>query len=225
MSNGWNYDVFIVDDDSAVRDALIRIVDSVGHHSRGFPSGAEFLNSRCYLEPGCAVLDVKLPDYDGMQLYNELQRSGATMPVIFLTGYGDIPTSVRAIKSGAVDFLSKPVSDDALITAIDAALAEEARQRRERSELTELQSCYNRLTPREHDILELIMAGRLNKQIARELGITESTVKTHVSCILAKLGLASRTQLALYAARTGLIALEHLGSEAAIGTRDVLRRV
>jgi RNA polymerase sigma factor (sigma-70 family) len=187
MSSGWNYDVFIVDDDSAVRDSLIRVVDSVGHHSRGFTSGAEFLNSRCYLEPGCAVLDVRLPDYDGMQLYNELQRSGATMPVIFLTGYGDIPTSVRAIKSGAVDFLSKPVNDDALITAIDHALAEEARQRRERAEMVELQSCYDRLTPREHDILELIMAGRLNKQIARELGISEKTVKVHRGRVMAKM--------------------------------------
>ena len=187
MSSGWSYDVFIVDDDAAVRNSLSRLLDAAGHHPRTFSSGADFLNSRCYLEPGCAVLDVRLPDYDGMQLYTELQNAGATMPVIFLTGFGDISTSVRAIKSGAVDFLAKPVSDVALIGAVDSALAEEARMRRERAELLELHACYERLTPREHDILELIMAGRLNKQIARELGISEKTVKVHRGRVMAKM--------------------------------------
>jgi RNA polymerase sigma factor (sigma-70 family) len=187
MSTGWSYDVFIVDDDAAIRAALVRVIDAAGHHPRVFASGSEFLHSRCYLEPGCAVLDVKLPDYDGMQLYTELQNNGATMPVIFLTGFGDISTSVRAIKSGAVDFLSKPVSDDALIGAIDAALETEARLRRERNELVELKACFERLTPREREILELIMAGRLNKQIARELGISEKTVKVHRGRVMAKM--------------------------------------
>jgi FixJ family two-component response regulator len=187
VSNEWNHDVFIVDDDGEVRNALTRLLDGAGHRPRTFASGSEFLNSRCYLEPGCAVLDVRLPDYDGMQLYSELQNAGAIMPVIFLTGFGDISTSVRAIKSGAVDFLSKPVSADELIAAVDCALAAESRLRAERADLAELQACYDRLTPREHDILRLIMAGRLNKQIARELGISEKTVKVHRGRVMAKM--------------------------------------
>ena len=203
MPNDSN-SVFIVDDDYSVREALSRLLDATGHHAVTFQCASEFLNSRCYLGPGCAVLDVRLPDADGIELYAELHRSGMTMPVIFLTGFGDISASVRAIKSGAVDYLSKPVDDGAFIGAIDAALAEEARLRQERDELAGLRSCYERLTPRERDILQLVLAGRLNKQIARELGISEKTVKVHRGRVMAKMQARRVAQLVRSAVKIGV---------------------
>lgn len=187
MSDCSTNDVFIVDDDVSVREALSRLLTATGHHPQTFGCATEFMDSKCYLGAGCAVLDVRLPDGDGIDVYKQLQRAGATMPVIFLTGYGEIPASVRAIKSGAIDYLSKPVSQDLFIAAVDAALAEEARLRQERAEVAELRSCYDRLTPRERDILQLVLTGRLNKQIARELGISEKTVKVHRGRVMAKM--------------------------------------
>jgi RNA polymerase sigma factor (sigma-70 family) len=205
MTTALRPQVFIVDDDVSVRTALTRLVGSVGHSVRAFSSAREFLDSQCYLHPGCLVLDVRLPDLDGMELHERLQAAGTPIPVIFMTGFGDIPTSVRAIKSGAVDFLPKPVSDDTLLRAIDTALAEEARQRADRVEVQELSRRFELLTPRERDVFRLVLAGRLNKQIARELGISEKTVKVHRGRVMSKMGARRVAQLVQFAARMGYI--------------------
>jgi RNA polymerase sigma factor (sigma-70 family) len=205
MTTALRPEVFIVDDDVSVRTALSRLIASAGHTTRAFSSAREFLDSQCYLNPGCLVLDVRLPDLDGMELHQRLQASGSPVPVIFMTGFGDIPTSVRAIKSGAVDFLPKPVADETLLRAIDAALAEEARQRADRVEVQELNRRFELLTPRERDVFRLVLSGRLNKQIARELGISEKTVKVHRGRVMSKMGARRVAQLVQFAARLGYI--------------------
>jgi len=205
MTTALRPEVFIVDDDVSVRTALTRLIASAGHTSRAFSSAREFLDSHCYLQPGCLVLDLRLPDLDGLELHERLQASGSPVPVIFMTGFGDIPTSVRAIKSGAVDFLPKPVADETLLAAIDTALAEEARQRADRVEVQELNRRFELLTPRERDVFRLVLAGRLNKQIARELGISEKTVKVHRGRVMSKMGARRVAQLVQFAARMGYL--------------------
>ena len=196
--------VFIVDDDPSVRTALARLVASAGHAVRTFASAEEFLAQWSELGPGCIVLDVRLPALDGLELHRRLRQSKATTPVIFLTGFGDIPTSVRAIKSGAVDFLPKPVSDETLLRSIETALAEEARMRADRVETDEVSRRLESLTPREGQVLRLVLAGRLNKQIARELGISEKTVKVHRGRVMAKMGVRRVALLVQYVDRLGL---------------------
>jgi FixJ family two-component response regulator len=197
-------EVFVVDDDVSVCTALARLIGSAGHAVRTFTSAREFLERRDQLGPGCLVLDVRLPDLDGLELHRRLRESGSPTPVIFMTGFGDIPTSVRAMKSGAVDFLPKPVSDETLLGAIDAALAEEARARAEQVETQELSKRYESLTPREAQVLRLVLAGRLNKQIARELGISEKTVKVHRGRVMVKMGARRVALLVQFADRLGL---------------------
>lgn len=203
---GPRSEVFIVDDDPAVRTALGRLIASAGRDVRTFASGREFLDSPYPRGPGCLVLDVRLPDLDGFELYRQLREAGATLPVIFMTGFGDIPTSVRAIKSGAVDFLPKPVEEDTLLGAINSALEGEAKSRAEREELQEVQRRYGLLTPREVDVFRLVLAGRLNKQIGRELGISEKTVKVHRARLMTKMGARRVAQLVQLAVRLGLTA-------------------
>ena len=205
MTTALRPEVFIVDDDVSVRTALSRLVASAGHTVRVFSSAREFLDSQCYMNPGCLVLDVRLPDLDGIELHERLQAAGTAIPVVFMTGFGDIPTTVRAIKSGAVDFLPKPVSDETLLRAIDTALAEEARQRADRVEIQELTRRFELLTPRERDVFRLVLAGRLNKQIARELGISEKTVKVHRGRVMSKMGARRVAQLVQFAARMGYV--------------------
>src|SRR5690606_35452920 len=154
--------VYVVDDDPLVRASLRRLIASAGHEVRTFASAGELLASTDHLGPGCLVLDLKLPDVDGIELYQRLQEAGALLPAIILTGFGDIPTSVRAIKSGAIDFLPKPVQDDTLLQAIDTALAEELKQRLERLQDQELARRYATLTPREREVMGLVLAGKLN---------------------------------------------------------------
>ena len=196
--------VFVVDDDASVRTALARLIASAGHAVRTFASAEEFLANWSELGPGCIVLDLRLPALDGLELHRRLRQSKATNPVIFLTGFGDIPTSVRAIKSGAVDFLPKPVSDETLLRAIESALAQEARMRAERVETEEVSRRLESLTPREGQVLRLVLAGRLNKQIARELGISEKTVKVHRGRVMAKMGVRRVALLVQYVDRLGL---------------------
>ena len=197
-------EVFVVDDDPDVRSALGRLIAAAGHEVRTFGSAREFLDSDCHRQPGCLLLDVRLPDLDGIELHRRLQENGTGLPVIFMTGFGDIPTSVQAIKSGAFDFLPKPVPDATLLEAIDAALAVEAEHRAERLETEELARRFNSLTPREVDVLQLVLAGRLNKQIARQLGISEKTVKVHRSRVMAKMGARRVAQLVQLAVRLGI---------------------
>ena len=213
-------EVFVVDDDPSVRTALVRTLTSAGYRVRDFAAAQAFLDSGSHQQPGCLILDLRLPDLDGMALYERLRAAGAWMPVIFLTGFGDIPTSVEAMKSGAMDFLPKPVADEVLLAAVEAALVEEARRRADRVEQDEIAGRLATLTVRERQVMQLVLAGRLNKQIAGDLGISEKTVKVHRGRVMAKMGVPQVARLVSLVARAGLLpgASESAGSSAANAT-------
>ncbi len=196
-------DIVIVDDDPDVRLALRRLIVSAGYPVRAFSSASEFLEHGLEPEPGCILLDLRLPDLDGIELHQRLRAGGSPPPVIFMTGYGDIPTSVQAMKSGALDFLAKPISDDTLIGSIENALELSAKQREERLRVQEIARRFATLTPREMDVLRLVLAGLLNKQIARELSISEKTVKVHRGRVMSKIGVRRVAQLVQYAVQLG----------------------
>ena len=196
--------VFLIDDEPAMLKALTRLLTAEGFAVRGFTSAKDFLTTTRADEPSCLILDVSMPEIDGLELQQRLMATGAMLPIIFLTGKGDIPMSVRAIKAGAVDFLSKPVDDSDLLRAIRAAL-QQAREHRERvSQTVLLQLRYSRLTPREREVMEHVVAGRLNKQIASLLGTGEQTIKVHRARVMEKMGVESLADLVRAGARLGL---------------------
>jgi FixJ family two-component response regulator len=189
--------VCVVDDDASVRRALERVLRAGGHRTETFASASEFLEHAQRAgprAPGCLVLDVQLPGLNGLELQSALAAAGLDLPIVFITGHGDIPMSVRAMKAGAVDFLPKPVAAEDLLGAVEQALAravEQALARADRAERDETRRRLQTLTAREHDVLALVTAGRLNKQIAARLGISLKTVKVHRARALEKLGAAS----------------------------------
>jgi FixJ family two-component response regulator len=183
--------VVIVDDDAAVREALGDLVLSSGYESLSFASTRELLDSDALDHPGCLVLDVRMPGASGLDLQQQLMRSGNPKPVIFLTGHGDIPMTVQAMKAGAVDFLTKPVRDQTLLDAIAAAIARDAAQRAEAEVVQRNVDRVGALTPREREVLGEVARGRLNKQIAFDLGISEVTVKLHRSNAMRKMQVTS----------------------------------
>jgi FixJ family two-component response regulator len=188
--------VFLVDDDASVLRALGRLIKSAGYDVQTFVSGRGFLDSGDFKKgPACLVLDVRLPGLNGLDLQRELQAAHATLPIVFITGHGDIPTTVRAMKGGAVDFLSKPVKDGVLLGAIEQALARAVRDHAERQELEVLSERLNTLTPREREVMALVVSGLLNKQIAFELGIVEKTIKVHRARVMQKMGVDSLAEL------------------------------
>jgi len=180
--------VFVVDDDPLVRASVADVLDSAGFAVRAFESATEFVQSQRPDLPACLILDVELPGLSGLDLQAELANSGVEMPIIFLTGHGDIPMSVRAMKRGAVEFLTKPFRTQELLDAVEEAL-------RRDSETSELRKRLRTLTPREHQVLALVVAGRLNKQIGGELGTTEETIKVHRGRVMSKMGAASLAEL------------------------------
>jgi FixJ family two-component response regulator len=179
--------VFVVDDDSSMREALSDLISSVGLLVEAFKSAREFLAYDRPNAPGCLVLDVRLPGLSGLDLQRELIRSEAPVPIIFITGHGDIPMSVRAIKEGAVDFLTKPFRDQDLLDAVQRALENDRAARQERAKVTELRRRYESLTKREGEVMKLIVSGLLNKQIAGELGTSEVTIKIHRGHVMLKM--------------------------------------
>lgn len=187
--------VIVVDDDAAVREALIDLVQSAGYETVAFGSTSELLGSDTLDAPGCLILDVRMPGSSGLDLQRQLNRSGNPKPVIFLTGFGDIPMTVDAMKAGAVDFLTKPVRDQTLLDAIGIALVRDAAQRAAAAERERFLERVEGLTPREREVLREVSTGRLNKQIAFDLGISEVTVKLHRSNAMRKMGLRSVTEL------------------------------
>src|SRR5919108_195758 len=180
--------VFVVDDDPSVRRAIKRLVESVGLHVELFASPQELLQAWRRDVPGCLVLDIRLPGKSGLDFQRELAEANISIPIIFITAHGDIPMTVRAMKSGAVEFLTKPFRDQDLLDAIQLALERDSARRKQESEMATLRERYESLTPREREILPLVVSGLLNKQIAANLGTSEATVKVHRSQLMRKMG-------------------------------------
>ena len=195
--------VFVVDDDSRVREALSSLISSAGLEVAAFGTAAEFLESEKPDSPACLVLDLELPGTSGLEVQQELV-AGIAPPIIFITGHGDVPSSVRAMKAGAIEFLSKPFDDEELLKAIDAAIALDRTARQRRSELAELQKHYALLTPREREVLPLVTAGLANKQTAAELGTSEITIGVHRGQIMRKMGARSLAELVRMADKLGV---------------------
>jgi FixJ family two-component response regulator len=195
--------VHVVEDDSSVRTSLVRVLEAAGFATREYDSAAEFLIAERGTEPGCILLDIGLPGLSGMDLHDALRKSGDSTPVVFLTGRGDIETSVRAMKAGAVDFLTKPAHRAALIPALESALAREARTRSHNDEVRVKRERFSHLTPRERQVFLRVAQGRLNKQVAHELGTSVRTVKAHRAQVMTKLGLSSVAELVRFAEVVG----------------------
>ena len=197
--------IHVVDDDESLRTSLLRLLGAAGFEARGYASTGEFLLQPLPDRPGCVLLDVRLPGPSGLDLQAALQRQGVALPVVFLTGYADVASSVRAMKAGAVDFLTKPVERAALFDALQRALARDAVQRTARDDAERLRARFVSLTPGEREVFDRIVAGMLNKQIGDELGIAERTVKARRAQLMAKLGVGSVAELGRLAKR-----LQHL---------------
>ncbi|HEY7056806.1 MAG TPA: response regulator [Vicinamibacterales bacterium] len=191
--------VHLVEDDESSRIASARLLKSVGHVVRAYSTPAEFL-SQLPAEPGCLVLDLRLPGQSGLELQERLASTENPLPVVFLTGHGDIPKSVRAMKAGAVDFLTKPVEPQTLLDAVARAIARDAENRALRARQREARARYNRLTPREREVFAHLISGQLNKQVGFDLGITERTIKVHRHQVLEKMDADSVADLVRMAA-------------------------
>lgn len=187
--------VYVVDDDLSVREALSSLIRSVGLRVETFASAAAFLAAPRHPGVGCLILDVRMPGLSGLELQNQLVQSGAATRIIFITGHGDIPMAVRAMKKGAVEFLSKPFCDEDLLAAIRAALRLARSDRREERETGEIRRCYALLTSREREVIAFMVRGALNKQAAAELGVSEMTVKVHRHNIMHKMGASTLPDL------------------------------
>jgi len=196
--------IHVVDDDESVRSALKRLLFAAGYGVRTYPSAGEFLLDPPPDTPGCLLLDLRMPGPSGLDLQDSLARHGVRLPVIFFSGHGDLATGVRAMKAGAVDFLAKPVESKVLLEAIESALRTDAARRTNHGAGADLQARYAQLTAREREVLRLVVAGQLNKQIAAALGVAERTVKAQRAQVMAKLGAATAAELGRIAAQLPL---------------------
>ena len=197
--------VFVVDDDASLRASLQDLLESVGLRVVTCSSAQEFLRCPHPEGPSCLVLDVRLPGLSGLELQQRLATGDLALPIIFITGHGDIPMSVQAMKAGAVDFLSKPFRDQDLLDAVHQALARDSAARAQQAERAALRRLFEALTPRQRDVMSLMVAGLLTKQIAGELGTSEATVKTHRKQVMAKMRAASLADLIKFADQLGLL--------------------
>ena len=195
MMSASDATVFVVDDDMAVRRSLARLLRSAGLNVETFPSAREFLDRLPSARTGCIVLDVRMPGMTGPELFDQMAGKGLSLPVVFLTGHGDVPMSVQAMKKGAVDFLLKPVDDEALLHAIRQAVARHVSQQAREQERQSLEGRLRRLSAREREVMEYVIRGDLNKQIAADLGISEATVKVHRGRVMAKMEAGSVAEL------------------------------
>ena len=196
--------VFVVDDDVSVRESLELLIKFAGWQPETFASAEEFLARPRVETPNCLVLDVSLPDINGLELQKLIAMDRVDMPIIFITGHGDVPMTVQAMKAGAVEFLTKPIDDDALLSAIKSAVKRSAAALDDQTELQALRQCHESLTPREREVMRLVVAGMLNKQIGMKLGISEITVKAHRGKMMQKMKAESLADLVKTAVRLGL---------------------
>jgi FixJ family two-component response regulator len=192
-----------VDDDAAVRKALARLLASAGYRAEAFASAEELL-ARTAFDVGCIVLDVQMPGLNGLELQQALATRDRHLPIVFITGHGDIPMSVRAMKAGAVDFLPKPFDDDELLKAVALALNKSQAEQIEQIEIAEIRRRLSTLTPREREVFCHVVAGQLNKQAAGDLGVVEKTIKIHRARVMEKMGAGSLAELVMMAARIGI---------------------
>jgi len=196
--------VFVVDDDPSVRRAIKRLVESVGLHVELFGSASEFMSSSRPEITSCLVLDIRLPGISGLDFQRQLVEANVHLPIVFITGHGDIPMSVRAMKAGAVEFLTKPFRDQDLLDAIQAGLERDRVRRKQQAETAVLRERLESLTPSEREVLPLVVSGLLNKQVAAEIGTTEATVKVHRSQLMRKMGADSLPDLVRMAEKIGI---------------------
>ena len=196
--------VFLIDDEPSILKALTRVIGATGFRTASFSSPQSFLEQYEPAARGCLVLDVSMPGFTGLELQQALIEKNCSLPIVFLTARGDIPTSVRAMKHGAVDFLTKPVDDNDLIAAVDRALDQEATDHVRRAQIAELQMRFSMLTSREQEVLGYVIAGRLNKQIAAVLGTTEKTVKVHRARVMEKMQAQSLAELVRLSGTAGI---------------------
>ena len=197
--------VYIVDDDASFRNAISRLLRAGGYAVETFASATEFLQSARTEAPGCVLLDLQMPGPSGLDLQSALVRSENPLPIVFLSGKGDIPTSVHAMRAGAEDFLTKPVRKEVLFPAIKRALARDAQEREQRTHRRELRARFEALTPREREVLAHVLSGQLNKQVAGDLGTSERTIKAHRANLMAKLQVQSVAELARLAQEAGFV--------------------
>ncbi len=196
--------VFIIDDDEDLRIGLQRLLRSVGLRSETFASTLDFTRSKLPDAPSCLLLDVRMPGMSGLDFQAELTKSGIHIPIIFMTGHGDIPMSVRAMKAGAVEFLTKPLREQDLLDAVRVALEREEARRESQNSITKLRALFEQLTPREQEVLSLVTAGLMNKQVAGELGVSEIMVKVHRGNVMRKMGAKSLADLVIMAEALGM---------------------
>lgn len=196
--------VFIIDDDQSLRSGLKRLFRSVGLQAETFASTLEFTQTELPDAASCLLLDVRLPGLSGLDFQGELAKSGIRIPIIFMTGHGDIPMSVKAMKAGAVEFLTKPLREQDLLDAVRIALERDRVRRESEKSVSNLRARFDQLTPREHEVLSLVSAGLMNKQVAGELGVSEIMVKVHRGNVMRKMGAKSLADLVIMAAALGI---------------------